>query len=95
MQVHNCEDWRLEMLAIAIITFAAVAGTSVVFVATALIIVGIHHEERRKTLAQGNPPTIPALLARRLLGARYRWPRLFTPARRPLRTRRAIPPDSG
>jgi hypothetical protein len=57
------------MLAIEPIAFAAAAGFAVVIVATILVIVGVRQEERRETFASPRPPTIPALLARRVLGA--------------------------
>jgi hypothetical protein len=40
-----------------------------VVVATVLVIVGVRQEERRGTVAHKRPPTISALLARRVLGA--------------------------
>jgi hypothetical protein len=49
-----------------------VAGVALIMIATLLvIIVGIHQEERRLTLGRGEPPTGPALLARRVLGAHF------------------------
>lgn len=57
------------MVAIEAIVFATAAGVAVIVIATILVIIGVHQEERRKTLAHGDPPTVPALLARRVLGA--------------------------
>jgi len=57
------------MAAIAAIVFATAAGFAVIVVATVLVIIGVHQEERRQTLAHGDPPTGAALLARCVLGA--------------------------
>jgi hypothetical protein len=57
------------MAAIDAIVFATAAGFAVIVIATILVIIGVHQEERRKTLAFGDPPTVAALLARRVLGA--------------------------
>lgn len=51
-----------------IIAFAAFAGFAVILAATILVIIGVRQEERRRTMARHPPPTIPALLARRVLG---------------------------
>lgn len=55
------------MAAIDAIVFATAAGFAVIVVATILVIIGVHQEERRKTLAHRESPTVPALLARRVL----------------------------
>jgi hypothetical protein len=58
----------------AIEAFVLVAGaTGFAFVVTAItvVIIGIHQEERRLTLAHGGPPTGLAMLARRMLGAHF------------------------
>jgi hypothetical protein len=57
------------MAAIEAIVFAGTAGFAVIIVATVLVIVGVRQEERRWTFPGQGPPTIPALLARRVLGA--------------------------
>jgi hypothetical protein len=57
------------MAAIEPVLFVTAAGFAVVVVATILVIIGVHQEERRGTLARRPPPTIPALLARRVLGS--------------------------
>jgi hypothetical protein len=59
------------MTAIEAIVFAGTAGFAVVVVATILVIVGIGQEERRGTLTDERPPTVPALLARRVLGTYF------------------------
>jgi hypothetical protein len=56
------------MAAVGALLFATAAGFAVVIAATALVIVGVRHEEQRGTIADKRPPTIPALLARRVLG---------------------------
>jgi hypothetical protein len=60
------------MYAIEAITFAVSAGFAVVLVATILVIIGIAREERLHTFKRQRPPTIPALLARRILGVHVR-----------------------
>jgi hypothetical protein len=57
-----------HMAAIDMLVFVTAAGFAVVVTATILVIIGVHQEERRGTLARKPPPTIPALLARRILG---------------------------
>src|SRR5215470_14566988 len=56
------------MAAIATIVFAAAAGFGAVVVATILVIIGVRHEERRRSLLHDAPPTASALIARHLLG---------------------------
>jgi hypothetical protein len=56
------------MAAIEAIVFVGSAGFAVVVVATVLVIIGVHHDERYLTLG-GEPPTIFALLARCILRA--------------------------
>lgn len=56
------------MAVIVVLLFAVAAGFAVVVMATILVIIGVRQEERRGTLARKRPPTIPALLARRVLG---------------------------
>ncbi len=58
------------MSALAMLGFAAGAGFAVVVVATIVVIIGIHQEERRNSLLRGSPPSVVALLARRVLGVR-------------------------
>ena len=62
------------MLPIAIFAFATAAGVTLVLVLTVLVMVGVRQEERRLTLTRDTPPSVPALLARHVLGARYRSP---------------------
>ncbi|MGH3402429.1 MAG: hypothetical protein ACRDRJ_07960 [Streptosporangiaceae bacterium] len=65
------------MAAIEAIVFAGAAGFAVIVVATILVIIGVHQEQRvldregRQTFAHHEPPTILALLARRVLGAHF------------------------
>jgi hypothetical protein len=56
------------MAAIEVIVFVGFAGSAVILAATILVIIGVSQEERRRTMARHRPPTIPALLARRVLG---------------------------
>jgi hypothetical protein len=53
--------------AIEAILFAVAAGFAVTIIATILVIIGVHQEERNRTLANQHPPTIASILARRLL----------------------------
>jgi hypothetical protein len=65
------------MAAIEIIVFAGAAGFGVIVVATVLVIIGVRQEqalmerEGRRPFAHHEPPTILALLARRVLGAHF------------------------
>jgi hypothetical protein len=59
------------MAVIDALAFATAAGFAVV-VATTLVIIGARQEERRQSLIRASRPTIPALLARRVLGAYVR-----------------------
>lgn len=59
----------VPMAAIDALLFATAAGFAAIAAATALVIIGVRQEERRQTIASTRPPTIPALLARRVLGA--------------------------
>lgn len=65
------------MAAIEVIVFAGSAGFAVIIVATVLVIIGVHQEQRvleregRQVFAHHEPPTILALLARRVLGAHF------------------------
>lgn len=70
------------MAAIEAIVFAGAAGFAVIVIATVLVIIGVRQEQRvleregRQTFAHQDPPTILALLARRVLGAHFnRMPR--------------------
>jgi predicted membrane metal-binding protein len=48
------------------------AGFALILVATIIVIIGVHQEEAAKTAVRGlRPPTICALLARRVLGAHF------------------------
>jgi hypothetical protein len=62
------------MTAIGVIVFAGSAGFAVIVVGTILVIIGVSQEERCRTMARRCSPTIPALLARRVLGIRLRPP---------------------
>jgi hypothetical protein len=57
------------LAAIEAVSFAVAAGFAVIVAATVVVIVGVHQEERRLTIRSGRPPTVCALLARRVLGA--------------------------
>jgi hypothetical protein len=57
------------MAVIEAIVFATAAGFAVIVVGTIVVIIGVHQEEKLETLADGMPPTILALLARRVTGA--------------------------
>jgi hypothetical protein len=58
------------MAAIEAIVFATAAGFAVIVIATILVIIGVHQEERHNTFLRGDPPPTPcALLARWVLGA--------------------------
>jgi hypothetical protein len=65
------------MAAIEIVIFAGTAGFGVIVVATVLVIIGVRQEqavmrrEGRRPFAHHEPPTILALLARRVLGAHF------------------------
>lgn len=65
------------MAAIEAITVAVAAGFAVIVIATIMVIIGVRQEqaimqrEGRRTLIHREPPTIPALLARRVLGAHF------------------------
>jgi hypothetical protein len=56
------------------ILFAISSGFAVIVIATILVIIGVHDEERRRTLTRQHPPTITSLLARRVLGTYTRQP---------------------
>jgi hypothetical protein len=62
------------MDAIEAIAFAGGAGFAVVVVATIVVIIGVAHEEHAKTLTGRHPPSVPALLARIVLGTYIRLP---------------------
>ena len=63
--------------AIEVLVFAGAAGFTIIIVATVLVIIGVRQEqavldrEGRRTFAHHEPPTILALLARRVLGAHF------------------------
>lgn len=65
------------MAAIEAIVFAGAAGFAVIVIATVLVIIGVRQEQRvmeredRQAFAHQEPPTILALLARRVLGAHF------------------------
>jgi hypothetical protein len=63
------------MAVIEAIVFAGAAGFAVIVIMTVLVIVGVRQEEQRWTLADCGPPTIAALLARRILRTHTRLPR--------------------
>lgn len=60
------------MAVIAALVFATAAGFAAIAAATILVIIGARQEERHQTITHMRPPTIPALLARRVLGAYVR-----------------------
>jgi hypothetical protein len=59
------------MAAIETIVLVVAGITFIVIASLAVIIIGIHQEERRLTLGHEEPPTGPALLTRRVLGAHF------------------------
>jgi hypothetical protein len=69
------------MAAIDALLFATAAGFAAIAATTALVIIGVRQEERRQTIASPRPPTIPALLARRVLGAYIHLPPEDRPGR--------------
>ena len=60
------------MAVIAALVFATAAGFAVIAAATILVIIGARQEQRHQSITRERPPTIPALLARRVLGAYVR-----------------------
>jgi hypothetical protein len=70
------------MAVIWVILFVTAAAFAVIVIATVLVVIGVHQEERRWTLAHGDPPTVLALLARRILGAHF-----YLVSGRPMRRR--------
>jgi hypothetical protein len=60
------------MPVIEVLVFIVAAAFALIVVATILVIIGIHEEERRKTILRGHrPPSACALLARFVLGAHF------------------------
>jgi hypothetical protein len=60
------------MAAIEAMLVAVAAGFALIVAATIMVIIGIHQEERRKTILGGHrPPTACTLLARWVLGAHF------------------------
>jgi hypothetical protein len=60
------------MTAIETLVLVVVAGVAFIAIASlVVIIIGIHQEERYFTVAHGGPPTGPASLTRRVLGAHF------------------------
>lgn len=57
------------MASVYVLLFIVTAGVAVVVVATVVVVIGVRQEERHGTIAHQCPRTIPALLARRVLGA--------------------------
>jgi hypothetical protein len=53
--------------AVEAILFAVAAGFAVIVIAAILVTIGVHHEERNRTLTRQHPPTTAAILARRVL----------------------------
>jgi hypothetical protein len=56
------------MAAIDAIVFAVAAGFAFAVLVTVIVIIGVHREERRKTLTSRNAPGALAQLARIVLG---------------------------
>jgi hypothetical protein len=50
------------------------AAFAVIVIAIILVVIGVRQEEHRSTPARQHPPTIPALLARSVLGTYVRPP---------------------
>jgi hypothetical protein len=71
---HMTFEREPSMAAIEAIVFAGAAGFAVIAAATILVIIGVRQEERRWTLTDSTPPTIAALLARRILGTHGHLP---------------------
>lgn len=60
------------LAAMEAMVLAVAAAFALIVVATVVVIIGIHQEERRKTILGGHrPPTACALLARWVLGAHF------------------------
>jgi hypothetical protein len=59
------------MAAIEALVLLVAAGFGLGVIATIVVIIGVHQEERRLTLARGGPPTVAARFARRVLGAHF------------------------
>jgi hypothetical protein len=62
------------MDAIEAVAFAGGAGFATVVAATIVVIIGVSHEEHLGTLTRQHPPSVPALLARLVLGTYVRLP---------------------
>ena len=76
------------MAALAFIAAATGAGFALIVVATILVIIGVRQEERVKTYLRADaPPSILALLARRVLGAHHYYVIPLRDRYRPGRTR--------
>lgn len=60
------------MAAVYALAVAVAAGFALIVVGTIMVIIGVHREERNKSILRGHrPPTVCALLARWVLGAHF------------------------
>jgi hypothetical protein len=59
------------MSAIEALVLVVAAAFAVIIIGGSIVIIGIQQEERRGTIAYGNPPTAFARLTRRALGAHF------------------------
>jgi hypothetical protein len=60
------------MAAIEVMVFAVAAGFALIVVATIVVIIGIHQEERSRAIVRGRrPQTACALVARYILGGHF------------------------
>ena len=71
----------MAAIGLFVLVAGVAAGTAAVFIATIVVIIGVHQEERRKTIIHGHrPPTPCALVARWVLGAHF----YLVPEERPM-----------
>jgi H+/Cl- antiporter ClcA len=62
----------MAAIGLFVLVAGVAAGTAAVFIATIVVIIGVHQEERRKTIIRGlRPPTACAVVARWILGAHF------------------------
>jgi hypothetical protein len=80
------------MAAIESLLLVTAAGFALMLAAVVLVIIGVRQECKRGTLPRGRPPTVTALLTRRVLGAHF----YLLPGEPPERDEpRQRPPRSG
>jgi hypothetical protein len=56
------------MATVYVVLFVVAAGVTAVVAATVVVVIGVHQDERHGAIAHQCRRTIPALLARRVLG---------------------------